>query len=68
MRRKQQIYKKRLQSKKGEIRKSKKLCEIELANNIKYIKNFFKYYSNNKKQKKQYRSIARGWGKYNNKY
>ena len=30
----QQIYRQRLQSKKGEIRKSKRLCEIELANSI----------------------------------
>ena len=31
----QQIYRQLLQSKKGEIRKNKRLCEIELANNIK---------------------------------
>ena len=30
-----QRYRKLLQSKKGEIRKSKRLCEIELANSIK---------------------------------
>ena len=40
-----------MQSKKGEIRKSKRLCETELANSIKDSKNFFKYFSNNKKQK-----------------
>ena len=30
---------------------SNRLCEIELANSIKDTKNFFKYFSNNKKQK-----------------
>ena len=38
-----------MQSKKGEIRKRKRLCE--LANRLKDIKHFFKYFSNNKKQK-----------------
>ena len=40
-----------MRKKKGEIRKSKRLFEIELANSIKDCKNFFKYFSNNKKQK-----------------
>ena len=40
-----------MQSKKGEIRKSKRLCEIKLASIIKVSKKFFKYFSNNKKQK-----------------
>ena len=47
----QQKYRELLQSKKEEIRKIKRLCEIELANSIKDNKNFFKYFSNNKKQK-----------------
>ena len=46
----QQRCRELLQSKKGEIRKSKKLCEIELASSIK-DRNFFIYFSNNKKQK-----------------
>ena len=32
--------------------KSKRLCEIESANSIKDRKNIFKYFSNNKKQKR----------------
>ena len=55
----QQTYRQVLQSKKGEIRKSRRLWEIELANSIKDRENF-KYFSNNKKQKQQYRSIAFG--------
>ena len=47
----QQRFRQLLHTKKGEIRKSKRLCEIELANNIKDSKQFFKYFSNNKKQK-----------------
>ena len=47
----QQRYRQLLQSKKGQIRKSKRLCEIELANSIKGSKIFFKYFSNNKRQK-----------------
>ena len=39
----------RAKKKKGEIRKSRRLWEIELANSIKDRKNF-KYFSNNKKQ------------------
>ena len=37
-----------MQSNKGEIRKSKRLCEIELANSIKDSQYFFKYFRNNK--------------------
>ena len=39
-----------MQKKKGEIKKSKRLCRIELANIIKDSKNFFKYF-NYKNQK-----------------
>ena len=46
-----QRYRQPLQSKKGETRKSKRLCEIESANSIKDSKKFLKYFSNNKKQK-----------------
>ena len=46
-----QRYRQLLQSKKGEIGKSKRLCEIELANSIKDNKKFFKYFSNNKNKK-----------------
>ena len=48
----QQRYWQLLQSKKGEIRKSKRLFEIELQNSIKDSKNFFKHFTNNKKIKK----------------
>ena len=44
-------YRELLQSKKGEIRKSKRLSEIGLANNIKDSINFFNYFSNNKNKK-----------------
>ena len=55
-----QRYRQILQSKKGEIRKSKRLCEIKLANNIKDSKNFFKYFSNNKKPKSSIGPLQEG--------
>ena len=44
-------YRQLLQSKKVEIRKSKRLYKNELTKRIKYSKNLFKYLSNNKKMK-----------------
>ena len=46
-----QRFRQLFKRKKGETRKSKRLCEIELANSIKGSKNVFKYIRNNKKQK-----------------
>ena len=40
-----------LQSKKGQIRKSKRLYDIKIRNGRKDSKNFFKHFTNNKKQK-----------------
>ena len=40
-----------MQSKKGEIRRSSRPYEIELANSIKYSKHFKQYFGNNYKQK-----------------
>ena len=40
-----------MQRKKAEIRKSKRLCQIKLANGIKDSKNFLKYFSNNNNKK-----------------
>ena len=56
----QQIYRKLLQSKKGKIRKSKRLCEIELANSVNDSKNLFKYFSNNKKIAVQVHCMRKG--------
>ena len=56
----QQKYRHLLHSKKEEIRKSKRLCEIELTNSIKESKTF-KYFSNNKKGIKRNFTGGRTW-------
>ena len=52
-----QGYRQLLQSKKGEIRRSKILYEIELAKSVKYTKTFKNILATTK-PKKKYRSIA----------
>ena len=55
---KKQIHQKKISRYIGNLCKARKgklgkvrVCEIELANNIKDSKQFFQYFSNNKKQK-----------------
>ena len=54
-----QRFRQLFKRKKGETRKSKRLCEIELANSIKGSKNVFKYMRNNKKQKSSMRPLQK---------
>ena len=55
-----------MEAKKGEIRKNKRLCEIELENSVKDSKHFFKYFSNNKKQKSSIGPLHEEYGEKEN--